>query len=158
MLRIPVYSLAFGAVGMLIGGIVGGVQMAVVATGFGCLLGYPLWLKARLEAVKNGKPFHLGSVVNVIVCTVVAVGFGLGCIAPNSLGAGTFYAITLGVASIALWLHWRSATTVKLLPSAREVGQEAVGVVFADDIGVAATRAVLDVGKSAVSGLRHKEG
>jgi hypothetical protein len=157
MLRIPVYSLAFGAVGMLIGGVIGGGEMAVVAAGFGCLLGYPLWLKARLEDLKDGKPFHLGSVVNVIVCTVIAVGFGVACIAPRSFGAGTFWVITLGVAGVALWLHWHSARTVKLLPSAREVGREAVGTLFADDIGVAATHAVVDVGKGAINGLRHKE-
>jgi hypothetical protein len=142
---------------MLIGGILGGEQMAVHLAGIGCLAGYPIWLRARLRALRDGKPFHLGSVVNVIVCTIIAIGFGLASAFSDFLSNGPFVGMTLAVTAAALWLHWHFARTVKLLPSAGEIGHEIVGAIFADDMGIAALHAVVDVGKEAVKDLRRKE-
>jgi hypothetical protein len=150
MLRIPVHSLAFGAIGMIIGIVLGQESLGLHLAGLGCLVGYVIWLRSRIHALQNGKPFHLGSVVDVVVCTFIAVGFGLVGIGGNFLSNGPFVSMVLGTTAVALWLHWHYSRTVKFFPSAGEIGKETVRAVFADDIGIAALHAVVDVGKDAV--------
>lgn len=155
MLRIPVYSLALGAVGVAIGLALGDEHTAAVLMGYGCLIGYAIWLRARLLAFKAGKPFHAGTVLNVLICTVVGIGIGLAAIAGDSMSNRTFLWVTLSISTVAIWLHWHVATRIRVLPSMREGGQEVVGSVLAHDVGVATAHAVFEVGKDIVKDIKE---
>jgi hypothetical protein len=158
MLRVPVYSLALGALGMFLGAILGGETAAVELAGFGALIGYVIWLRARLLSTRAGRPFHLGSVINIVVCTVVTIGASLGAIAgPDGVSSGLLWGTTLSITAVAIWLHWHFAKQVRILPPAREVGKEVLGVLFAHDIGIAAGHAILEVGKDMTEEFRRKK-
>jgi hypothetical protein len=128
MLRLPRYSFALLALGVIIGGILGGKRLAFAFGGVGAIIGYLIWLRARLLLIRAGKPFHIGSFVNVLVCTCVAVGLGIvGVTGDGFVTNGQFWTLEFSASAIAVWLHWKAAKqagTTRLLPTTSEFGQE----------------------------------
>ena len=161
MIRFPVYSLAF----MFIAGI-GGViffgsneDKTLALVGAGSLLGYIIWIAARLRAVREGKPVHLGSVLNILVCTLFAVGIGLAGISKLmklDIGNVAFWLIVLSIAGLVIWAHVVAASAVRWLPTGREIAREAWETVKADDIGGAAVHATIDVARDLKDALRNR--
>jgi hypothetical protein len=154
MIRVPVYSLALGAIGFVIGAVMGNEAVSMFLGGAGSLIGYGVWLRARLSAIRySGKAFHLGSVLNVIVCTTIAVGFGIALVIREEIvDANIFWFIMLVINALAVWLHWKAALragTLRWFPTGREVGEELIHTVTAEEPAIAALRAVGEVGSDA---------
>lgn len=159
MLRIPTYSLALLAIGIVIGAIAGSERLAYALGGAGSLIGYVIWMRARVKAIQAGMAFHLGSVVATILCTVVAIGVGVVGLGGNDAMANNeFWLVTLPASAFAVWLQWRTAQqsrTTRLLPTAGEVGREVLRTVFAEEAGPAALGAIVEIGADAAKKAKH---
>src|SRR6185437_5775473 len=108
------------------------------------------WLRSRVGAIRGGKRFHLGSVLNTVLCTFLAVGIGLfGLFGEDSLRHGGGMFILLLSSVLAVGLQWRAAKeahTLGVLPTAGDVAREAVGTVFAEEAGPESFKALIEVG------------
>jgi hypothetical protein len=161
-IRVPVYSLGLGFIGLVVGVITDSLPLGMTLAGLGSLAGYVIWLRARLAAIRLGKAFHLGSVLNVLICTTIAVGFGIlallaGADSPEGFANGLFWIVVVLANAGAVWLHAREARatgTTRWFPTAGEVGREAVKTVFAEEPLQAAAKAAFEVGKDTVSRVR----
>jgi hypothetical protein len=160
MIRVPVYSLALGALGFLIGLVIGYEALGMFLGGAGSLIGYVVWLRGRLSAIRrNGKAFHLGSVLNVIVCTTIAVGVGIALVIGNLVdNPFVFWLVMLLINALALWLHWKSALqagTLQWFPTGGEIANELIHTATAEEPAVAVLKAVGEVGRDAFQEARH---
>jgi hypothetical protein len=169
-IRVPVYSMALLAVGFLVGSIAGSIiigdpmSLGLPLGGVGSLAGYVIWMRRRLSAIRNdGKSFHLGSVINVMMCTTVAVGVGIALVGIAlipfvDIDGAPFWIIVVSINIFAVSLHWRAAQqagTTRWFPTAREIGKETVRTLLAEGPLVVVTKSVFEVGTEAVKGVRR---
>lgn len=159
MLRIPTFSLGLFVIGMIAGGILGGEGLAFALGGTGSVIGYVIWIGARLKAIQAGRAFHLGSAAGTVLCTVFALGVGIvGMFGTDAVSNAEFWLITLSVSALAIGLQGRAARQAgswRLMPTMGEVGHEVLPTVFTEDLGSAAIRATWEVGAEAVKMARH---
>jgi hypothetical protein len=152
MIRVPAHSLVFGAIGLGVGIMFDNMTIAFLLCAFGATVGYLIWLKARLNALRVGKPFHIGSAINVIICTaiVATVVFGsvVAILGEDIIPGSVFISGVLLTTSAMVILHWRTAHkagTLRLFPTWKEVGKEAWETATAGGIGEALASATKDV-------------
>jgi hypothetical protein len=159
MLRIPTYSVALASLGVIIGLIAGSERLGFALGGAGALMGYAIWLRARVKAIEGWRPFHLGSIVGTVLCTVVAVGFGvIGLVGKTAMTSAGLWLVTLPIAGLAVWLQWRAAMRSgvwRLWPSAIEVGSEMIRSAFPEDAGEASLGAIMEIRTEAVKKAKH---
>ena len=74
MIYAPIWSLVLALTGFLLGELTSGDQLALILVGAGSLIGYLIWIWARLKAIPLGMPFHLGSFVATALCTEFCCG------------------------------------------------------------------------------------
>lgn len=112
-MRVPFFSLVFFVVGVGIGALADDRNLAMLLGGTGSVLGYVLWTRARLRAIRAGKAFHIGSVINILICTIVAIGLGVAGIAGSLMPADIAKPIAqlsmLVVSVVVVRLHWSAA-------------------------------------------------
>jgi len=112
-MRVPLYSLVFFVVGVVIGVAAGSDALAMTLGGSGSVLGYVLWVRARVQAVRAGMPFHIFSIVNILICTICALGLGVAGMVHNFVPKATGNLIAqismLVGSAVVIRLHWLAA-------------------------------------------------
>jgi hypothetical protein len=117
LIRIPVYSLVLGLFGAGLGWL---VWRHLAIGGIGVLIGYVMWVNARLVAISEGQQsFNVGSVANIVLVTLFTFAAAV-LLFTNWVGIdkGADWILWLAVVPtiiVVTVLHWKTAQQSAML-------------------------------------------